>query len=809
MDSRQPSDKPPHDDQRGRTVNDREELVRGLEQHVRVLETTLSHIPDFAYVFDREGRFVYVNKALLDLWGLSLEEAAGKNFFDLKYPDELAAKLQRQIQQVFDTGQGLTDETPYTSPTGAGGYYEYIFRPVFAPDGTVEMVAGSTRDITQRRRAEESLRQSEERYRLLFDSIDEGFCVIEMLFDEAGRPVDYRFLEVNPAFEQQTGLGRAVGRTIREMVPDHDRRWFETYGRVALTGEPVRFEDEATAMGRWFDVHASRVGGPGSRKVALLFNDITRRKRAEGERERLLGALELERSRLAYLFAHAPAFVAVLRGPEHVFELVNPPYRELVGGRDVLGKPVREAVPEAEDQGFIELLDRVYREGEPYVGKEMSTRLNRAGRSDELFLNFVYQPIFEADGTVSGVFVHGVDVTDQARARKEAEAANRLKDEFLATLSHELRTPLTSILGWTRMLRGGKLDAPTAEKALEIIERNAEAQQQLIEEVLDVSRIITGKLRLDARPVGLFPVVEAAVDAVRPAAQAKNIELSVGADSEAGLVHADPTRLQQVVWNLLTNAIKFTPRDGRVEVRLERMGSNVRIRVSDSGLGIAPDFLPYVFDRFRQADSSTTRHYSGLGLGLAVVRHLVEQHGGVVSAESEGENRGATFTVELPVSALKMDASQSEQLKQGERQNVRRGEATHSLEGVRVLVVEDQADARELLSALFRQHGAEVVSAGSATAALSALRRERPDVLVSDIGMPGEDGYWLIREARSLFDDLPAVALTAYASEADRGRALAAGFHAHLSKPIEPSALISAVAELARGRTTSQADFQG
>ncbi len=762
-------------------MNDREGLTRGLEQRVHVLETTLSHIPDFAYVFDREGRFAYVNKALLDLWGLSLEEATGKNFFDLKYPDELAAKLQRQIQQVFDAGRGLTDETPYTSPTGAGGYYEYIFRPVFAPDGTVEMVAGSTRDITERRRAEESLRRSEERYRLLFDSIDEGFCVIEMLFDEEGGPVDYRFLEVNPAFEQQTGLGRAVGRTIREMVPDHDRRWFEVYGRVALTGEPVRFEDEATAMGRWFDVHASRVGGHGSRKVALLFNDITRRKQAEGERERLLGALEL---RLAYLFAHAPAFVAVLRGPEHVFELVNPPYRELVGGRDVLGKSVREAVPEAEGQGFIELLDRVYREGEPYVGKEMSIRLNRAGRSDELFLNFVYQLIFEADGTASGVFVHGVEVTEQARARKEAEAANRLKDEFLATLSHELRTPLTSILGWTRMLRGGKLDETTAEKALEIIERNAEAQQQLIEEVLDVSRIITGKLRLDARPVELSPVVEAAVDAVRPAAQAKNIELTVGTDAEAGFVYADPTRLQQVVWNLLTNSIKFTPRDGAVEVRLERMGSNVRIRVSDNGLGIAPDFLPYVFDRFRQADSSTTRHYSGLGLGLAVVRHLVEQHGGVVSAESEGENRGATFTVELPVSALKADAGRSGKLKKGERRNVRRGKATHSLEGVRVLVVEDQEDARELLSVLFRQHGAEVGAAGSAAEALSALRRERPDVMVSDIGMPGEDGYWLIREVRSLSGDLPAVALTAYASEAEpearpRGRLPSALVEAH------------------------------
>jgi PAS domain S-box-containing protein/CSLREA domain-containing protein len=736
-------------------------------------------------------------------------EAGGKNFFDLRYPDDLAAKLQRQIRQVFDTGQGLTDETPYTSQTGKGGYYEYIFRPVLAADGMVEMVAGSTRDITERKRAAEALRESEERYHRLFDSIDEGFCVIEMLFDEAGSPVDYRFLEINPAFEQQTGLGLAVGRTIREMVPDHDQWWFETFGQVALTGEPVRFEDEATAMGRWFDVFASRLGGPGSRKVALLFNDITRRKRAEEERERLLRTLELERERLTYLFANAPAFVAVLRGPDHVFELVNPPYVTLVGGRKLLGKTAREALPEVEGQGYFRMLDHVYRTGEAHVGKEMKVLLGRGegGAVEDVFVNFVYQPIFEADGSVSGIFVHGVDITDQVKARKEAEAANRLKDEFLATLSHELRTPLTAVLGWTRMLRGGNLDELTAAKALDIIERNAEAQQQLIEDVLDVSRIITGKLRLDVRPVELVPVVEAAVDAVKPAAEAKNIELSVSIDPEANLVSADPTRLQQVVWNLLTNAIKFTPKEGRVEVRLERMGSNVRIKVIDNGLGISQEFLPHVFNRFRQADSSTMRRYGGLGLGLAVVRHLVEQHGGSVSAESEGEYRGSTFTIELPVSALRVEADEFIKLKGGVRAGDRREGAAPSLKGVRALIVEDQEDARELLSVLLQQYGTEVVTAGSAVEALSALRRERPDVLVSDIGMPEEDGYWLIREVRSLGADLggdvPAVALTAYASEADRERALAAGFQAHVSKPIEPSALISAVAGVVGRGTTA------
>ncbi|HEY0084235.1 MAG TPA: ATP-binding protein, partial [Pyrinomonadaceae bacterium] len=577
-----------------------------------------------------------------------------------------------------------------------------------------------------------------------------------------------------------------VGKTLSELFPPEAVDYVVPFYRRALGGESLDFELEVS--GRWYIINTAPLEDGHGRvnAVIALAQEITERKLAEAERERLLHSLTLERSRMTYIFEHSPSFVALLRHPEHVFELVNPPYRQLIGGRDVLGKSVREALPEVEGQGLIALLDHVYRTGEPYVGKEKLIHVNREGKSNEVFLNFVYQPIFEADGTVSGIFVHGVEVTDQVRARQEAEAANLLKDEFLATLSHELRTPLTAVLGWVRMLRGGSLNEQTAGKALSIIERNAEAQQQLIEEVLDVSRIISGKFRLDMRPVELVPVVEAAVDTVRPAAEAKNIKLSVGVEAEGSLVLADPTRLQQVIWNLLTNAIKFTPEEGLVEVSLARSGANVQIKVSDNGMGIAPEFLPHVFDRFRQADSSTTRKYSGLGLGLAVVRHLVEQHGGRVAAESDGENRGSTFTIELPVSALKIDADLFARLKRGERPDD--AQADGSLAAVRVLVVEDQADVRELLSALLRQYGAVVTTCASAVEAVSAFRRERADVVISDIGMPGEDGYWLIREVRALGahlgGDVPAVALTAYASEADRERALGAGFQAHVSKPI-------------------------
>jgi PAS domain S-box-containing protein len=794
MSSPQTSEGLPDNAQQGDAESDLGSVSRRLEQHVRLLESALSHITDFAYVFDRAGRFVYVNQALLDLWGLTLEEATGKNFFELKYPSDLAAKLQQQIQQVFETGQGLTDETPYTSPTGKSGYYEYIFRPMLTEDGAVEHVVGSTRDITRHKQVEASLRDNVQLLRHLTRNIPGGSLNI---FD---RELRYLFAEGQGLARVGLSTEKLVGKTLSELFPADKVDYVANYYRRALAGESVDFELEVN--GQWYIISAAPLEDERGQVNALiaLAQEITERKLAEQERERLLQSLKLERSRMTYIFENSPSFVAVLRSPEHIFEQVNPPYRQLIGGRDVTGKPVREAVPEAQGQGLLELLDNVYRSGQPYVGTEMVVHINRAGKLDETFLNFVYQPMFETDGTVSGIFVHGVEVTDQVRARKEAETANRLKDEFLATLSHELRTPLTAVLGWVRMLRGGELEEPAATRALAIIERNAEAQQQLIEEVLDVSRIITGKLRLDMRPVELIPVVETALDAVRPAAEAKNIEITVSVNSEKNLVSADPARLQQVIWNLLTNAIKFTPLEGKVEVCVERVGSSVQIKVIDNGAGISAEFLPHVFDRFRQADSSSTRQYSGLGLGLAVVRYLVEQHGGSVSAESKGENQGSTFTVRLPLSALRTDAGHYDQLTRGEHGDAPLVDAALSLEGVRVLVVEDQGDVRELLSVLLRQYGAEVLAFESAVDAVSALRRERLDVLVSDIGMPGEDGYWLIREVRSLDADhgghTPAVALTAYATEADRERALAAGFQAHVSKPIEPDAFISAVAAL-------------
>ncbi|MBY0232241.1 MAG: response regulator [Gemmataceae bacterium] len=379
------------------------------------------------------------------------------------------------------------------------------------------------------------------------------------------------------------------------------------------------------------------------------------------------------------------------------------------------------------------------------------------------------------------------EIAWRQKAQEEAERANRVKDDFLATLSHELRTPLNALLGWTHLLRSGKLDAATTARGLEVLDRNTRAQAQLIDDLLDVSRIVTGKLRIESKPVDLAGVLQAALDTVRPAAGAKGVALSLRAEGPC-LTTGDAMRLQQVAWNLLSNAVKFTPRGGRVEAGIQRVGTWWELRVRDDGSGIDPDLLPHVFERFRQGDSSTTRQHGGLGLGLAIVRHLVELHGGTVSAESDGEGRGAAFRVLLPVAAVAPAQAEAPPVPLGE------------IRGLRVLVVDDEADAREMVSFVLAGAGAEVRTCAGAEEALACLDGFAPDVLVSDIGMPGQDGYALLRQVRERGSLVPAVALTAFARAEDRMRALAAGFQMHAAKPIDPAALAHAVRALAGWR---------
>jgi PAS domain S-box-containing protein len=453
------------------------------------------------------------------------------------------------------------------------------------------------------------------------------------------------------------------------------------------------------------------------------------------------------------------------------------------------------------------------------ASQEAFKELQRTG-----YLRYEDLPLQATNGTLRDVeFVSNVyeedshqviqcnirDITDRKRAEKErtlllaaaqsaraeADLANDVKDEFLATLSHELRTPLTSILGWSHLLTGGKLDKQQTARAIETIARNARAQGRLIDELLDISRIMTGKLCLDLRAVKLAPLIQAVVDDVRPAADARSINLKVAFNSNIGPILGDPDRLQQIVWNLLTNAIKFTPKGGDVEVCLERNDSHIAITVNDSGQGIVAELLPHVFERFRQADSSNTRSNGGLGLGLSIVRQLVELHRGTIMAESSGKDAGTTFRVTLPIPSLHEvpNATEKTDPKSG-RNSPTTGQ--HSLSGLRVLVVDDERDTRELVAALLTTCRAEVVSVGSATEALDQMERQRFDLLISDIGMPEMSGYDLIGRIRQLAEEqggrTPAVALTAYAGIDDRKRALAAGYEMHIPKPFVAAELISA-----------------
>ncbi len=812
----------PHSPPDGGIASQQQPLLDEMARQARLFDATLSAISDFAYSFDRSGRFTYINKALLDLWGLSSEQAIGKDFFDLKYPDPLAAKLQRQIQTVFDTQKGLRDETPYTSPTGKGGFYEYIFAPVFADDGTVEAVAGSTRDITAR-------------------------------------------------------------------------------------------------------------------------------KQLEVDRERLVLAVENQQARLASMIEHAPAFICILQGPQHVFELVNERYYEIVGRRDIVGRSVRDALPEVEGQGFFELLDDVYNTGNTFSGDAMPVRLRRNGDDslDDRFMNFVYQALREFDGTISGIFVHGFDVTDLVRSREEvrtserrfrqladampqivwvtladgyheyynrrwyeftgvpegstdgegwnemfhpddrqpawsawrrslatgepyeieyrlrhrsgeyrwtlgralpvrnargdierwfgtctdidsmkrlteerqslleaeqaaraqAERAGRMKDDFLATLSHEIRTPLNAILGWSQIIKRPTTKADDVAKGLNVIERSARAQAQIIEDLLDMSRLISGKVRLDVQPLDLSAVVQAAVETFRPTAEAKGVRLRSVIDPLHGIVvSGDASRLQQVMSNLISNALKFTPKGGRVQVLLERADSHLEVSVIDTGEGIDPEFLPFVFDRFRQADASTTRQHGGLGLGLSIVKQLVELHGGSVHVKSPGPGHGSTFVVAIPITVVHPTPEPGADRRHPRTESGMIGipDSCVDIEGVRVLVVDDEADARALVTRVLEECKAVVTATGSVDEAVRLVEGGAFDVLVSDIGMPGEDGYSLIRRVRSLGKDkgggVPAIALTAYARAEDRVRAVAAGFQMHVAKPVEPVELVTMVAS-AVGRT--------
>ncbi|MBA3484073.1 MAG: response regulator [Pirellulales bacterium] len=676
------------------------------------------------------------------------------------------------------------------------GRRETKFKPSTPPSSTphpqlsvITPVRTHQRSVDAHRVAEEA-RQSEARYRTLFDSIDDGFCVIEVMFNEDGRAVDYRFLETNAVFEQQSGLRHAVGKTILELAPDYESQWFEVYGKVAETGEAVRFEHEEKTLGRWFDVFAFRHGSSGSRNIGVLFNDITTRKEAEAAQALLYQQVISEGERLAEIFKRAPSFMCVLQGPGHVFERVNDQYRELVGRRDVLGKTVRNALPELDGQGFFELLDEVYRTGEPFVGTGMRACLHRqpGGPVEERCVDFVFQPLRAADETITGVIVQGIDVTARIQAEEALRAADRRKTEFLALLAHELRNPLAPIRNGLEILRLASDNTPGVVQAREMMERQLLHMVRLIDDLLDVARISTGKMELRRARISLADAINNALETARNLIESAGHELSVSLPSDPIFLNADLTRLAEVFGNLLSNSAKYTPRGGQISLAVERQGEEAIVTVKDNGIGIPQSSLAAIFDMFSQVDRSIERTTGGLGIGLSLVKGLVELHGGTVTVQSDGPNYGTTFVVRL---RAMMADSAPEPVSP-------RDEVNGCSSARRVLVVDDNQDSGSSMAMALQLRGYNAVTAFDGFEGIKIAEAFNPDVILMDVGMPTMNGYETTRRIRETpwGKGIVIIALTGWGQEGDRVRTKEAGCNAHLVKPANVCELQKLLVEL-------------
>lgn len=482
-----------------------------------------------------------------------------------------------------------------------------------------------------------------------------------------------------------------------------------------------------------------------------------------------------ENERFRTLFEQAPGFMAILRGPDHVFDLTNAAYHQLVGHRPILGKPVRDALPEVVEQDFIDLLDRAYTTGEPFVGRAMPVKLQREpyGPPEQRFVDFVYQPIRDPHGMVTGIFAEGSDVTERMQAEEELRAANRQKDQFLAMLAHELRNPLAPISSAAELLKHGHLGANAIQNAGAIIARQAEHMTALVDDLLDMARVTRGLIALDKEDLDINAVVIAAVEQMRSVIDARRHWLAMQLSREQAHVMGDRTRLIQVFSNILNNAVKYTPPKGEITLSVHVDSDQVEVSVRDNGSGIGREDLPYIFDLFTQADRPLARSQGGLGIGLSLVKNLVDLHGGTVEARSDGPDQGSEFVVRLPRANAAAEESLPEQ------------EERHVAGTLQVLVVDDNVDAASTLSLLLEVGGHRVATEYDAGSALSRLQQEQPDVLLLDIGLPDMDGYELARRVRALpgMDNAVLVAVTGYGQSQDRDKAKAAGFDHHLVKP--------------------------
>lgn len=787
-------------------ITERKRAEAQLRESEKFLQAINETAPNLLYIFDlTERRNVYVSPQIFSMLGILPAEVQAFDsqvLVELFHPDDLE-RIEQHHNRMRAAREDDIFTIEYRMKHTSGRWLWLSSRDkVFVRDeqGNPIQILGSAIDITDRKQAELVLQQSEERARLAIQVVQLGtwrYAPSTNLVE-----LDERMREIWG--EPQGTVTISLARVIERIHPSDRERVTQAVGTALDPTSSGTYEIDYRILWddgseRWVAANGqAQFEGEGeSRRVIEFIGtalDITERKQTEA-------ALQESETRYRLLAEAIPQLVWMTDAKGHN-EYVNQRFCDYTGltaeqmhGLNWLSILHPDDLAMTHDRWLAAVSSSQF--------YEIEYRFRGADGNYRWFLGQGI-PLKDEQGRIYKWFGTCTDIEPQKQieqtrlqllaqeqtAREQAETANRIKDEFLAVLSHELRSPLNPILGWSKLLQTGKLDESKTKQALATIERNAKLQSELIEDLLDVSRILRGKLSLTVSSINLASTIQAALETVRLAAEARSIAIETRLDPEVGRVSGDSIRLQQIVWNLLSNAVKFTPTGGQVTVQLEQVNDQAQITVRDTGKGIAPDFLPYVFDYFRQADSATTRKFGGLGLGLAIVRHLVELHGGTVQVESPGERQGATFTVRLPLLATPATLNQKEPLPR------------HPLDlsGRRILVVEDEIDARELLVFLLEEQGAQVVAATSAREALLLLARSRPDVLISDIGMPEMDGYMLIQQVRQLTPEqggqIPAIALTAYAGEMNQQQALAAGFQKHISKPIEPEKLFHLISSL-------------
>jgi PAS domain S-box-containing protein len=731
------------------------------------------------YVTDLPGnRVCYISPAYERLWGLDPQAlyANQEVWTSLIHPDD-----KRRVAGAFEafaSGRSAFDvEYRIKLPDGRQRWVrDRAHVAARGHAGEILRIAGMAEDVTKRKETERAFQRSEDRYQALFESIDEGFCIIEVLYDDDGRPTDYRFLEVNPAFERHTGILNAVGRRMREIAPEHEAHWFETYGRVASTGEPQRFQQQAAALNRFYDVYAFRIGTPDERRVAVLFNDIAERLQAEN-------ALRQSEAKLNTVIERLPVGVGIVDGNGRT-QLLNPAALRLHGFASLDDMLVH--FEEYREHFELRYLDRrVMRSDEWPLARALrgefvrdyEVRLRTPG-GEERVIAYSSEPAPDGEGGQIVFLMH--DVTERRRAEEALRDADRRKDEFLATLAHELRNPLAPIRNAIHLLKlEAKSEEPHAE-VLNIMDRQVNQMVRLIDDLLDVSRITRGKIQLRVERVQLSDVVASALEAVQPMIDDFRHQLTVVMPDASIYLSGDATRLAQIFSNLLGNAAKYTQRGGHIWLAAEHRGSEVAVSVRDTGIGIDAEQLPQIFEMFSQAAPAIERAQGGLGIGLSLVRGLVELHGGAIEARSGGRGMGSEFIVRLPVT----DAPEEQQV--GPINPVEL-----PLHARRVLVVDDNHDSANSLAMLLRIKGHEIRTAHDGVEAIQAAATFRPHLVLLDIGMPKMNGYDAAREMRKhpWGAAMKLVAMTGWGQDDDKRKAAEAGFDVHLTKPINPTAV--------------------